>query len=249
MKDLRRQSYDNASNMSRKYKGMHAIIKELNHQAEYIPCVAHFLNLVVKCAAECCQSAVRFFMFVQGLYVFFSALTHRWNLLTDELKPLQCQTIKFLFDTHREARYDVLHALRKGLQVLHALRKGLQAVLQVLKAMCDDNDEKYQTKETARGFVISMEKLETGILLEVWSCIMERFHKTSQAVQESKMTLNKATNFLCGLHDFIQVLRSQFQKFEGRGQVLSGCHHYTEKISRKKRRKVRLDSKGESEDT
>ena len=52
---------------------------------------------------------------------------------------------------------------------LRALRKGYQAVLQVLKAMCDDNDEKYQTKETARGFVSSTKKLETGILLEVWS--------------------------------------------------------------------------------
>ena len=60
LKDLRGQSYDNAANMSGKYKGMQAIIKERNHQAEYIPCVAHSLNLVGKCAAECCQSAFRF---------------------------------------------------------------------------------------------------------------------------------------------------------------------------------------------
>ena len=105
--------------------------------------------------------------------------------------------------------------------------------------MCGDNDEKYQTKETARGFVSSTEKLETGILLEVWSCIMERFHKTSQALQDNKMTLNRATYFLKGLHDFIKLLRSQFQKFKERGQALSGCHHYTDEISRKKRRKVR----------
>ena len=71
---------------------------------------------------------------------------------------------------------------------------------------------------------------------------MERFHQTSQAVQDSKITLNRATNLLRGLHDFIQFLRPQFQKFERRGQILSSCHHYTEEISRKKRRKVRLDS-------
>ena len=88
LKDLGGQSYDNASNLSGKYKGMQAIMKECNHQAEYIPRVAHSLNLVGKCAAECCQSAVRFFMFVQRPYVFFSASTHRWNLLSDELKPL-----------------------------------------------------------------------------------------------------------------------------------------------------------------
>ena len=73
LKDFRPQSYENASSMSGKYKGMQAIIKERNHQAEYIRCVAHFLNLVGKCAAECCQSVIRFFMLVQGLYVFFSA--------------------------------------------------------------------------------------------------------------------------------------------------------------------------------
>ena len=60
LKDLRGQSYENASNMSGKYKSLQAIIKKRNHQAEYIPCVAHFLNLVRKCAAECYQSAVRF---------------------------------------------------------------------------------------------------------------------------------------------------------------------------------------------
>ena len=49
--------------------------------------------------------------------------------------------------------------------------------------MCDDNDKNYQTKETARGFISLTEKLETDILLEVWSCIMERFHKTSHALQ------------------------------------------------------------------
>ena len=35
-KDLRRKPYDNASNMSGKYKSMQAIIKERNHQAKYI---------------------------------------------------------------------------------------------------------------------------------------------------------------------------------------------------------------------
>ena len=148
-----------------------------------------------------------FLMFVQGLHVLFSASTHRWNLLNEALKPLQCSTTKPLSDTRWEARYDALHALRKG----------YQAVLQVSKTMCNDNDEKYQTKETARDFVSSMEKLETGILLEVWSCKMERFHKTSQALQDSKMPLNRETNLLQGLHDFIQLLRPQFKKFEGRG--------------------------------
>ena len=51
LKDLREQSYDNTSNWSGKYKGMQAIMIECNHQAEYIPNLAHSLNLVGKCAA------------------------------------------------------------------------------------------------------------------------------------------------------------------------------------------------------
>ena len=112
LKDLHGQSYDNASNISAKYKDMQAIIKEGNDRAEYIPCAAHFLNLVEKCAAKCCQSAIRCFMFFLGLFVFFSALTNRRNVITDALKPLQFLIIKPL------ARYDALHALRKGYQAV-----------------------------------------------------------------------------------------------------------------------------------
>ena len=51
--------------------GIQAIIKERNHLAECISCVAHSLNLVEKCATECCQSAVRFFVFSGSLCVLF----------------------------------------------------------------------------------------------------------------------------------------------------------------------------------
>ena len=73
LKNIRGQSYDNAYNMSGKYKGMQAVIKECNHQTEHIPCVAHSLNLVGKYATECCQSTVRFFHVCSGiLCVLFS---------------------------------------------------------------------------------------------------------------------------------------------------------------------------------
>ena len=101
-------------------------------------------------------------------------------------------------DTRWEARYDAIPALRKG----------YQAVLKVFKALSEDNDEQSQNKEIAKGFILSMENLETGILLKLWTCIMERFHKTSQALQDSKITLNKAANSLLGLHEFFQTLRS-----------------------------------------
>jgi hypothetical protein len=87
--------------MSGKYKGVQALVKERHPLAEYVPCVAHSLNLVGKCAAESCQQATSFFDFVQSLYVFFSRSTHQWAVLlaaissSDDSVPV----IKQLSDT------------------------------------------------------------------------------------------------------------------------------------------------------
>ena len=75
--DCQGQSYDNASNMSGKFNGMQAIIRQHCEMAHYVPCAAHSLNLVGQSAADCCLAAVAFFNFLQGLYSFFSASTHR----------------------------------------------------------------------------------------------------------------------------------------------------------------------------
>ena len=91
--NCRGQSYDNASNMSGRYNGLQARIKQLNKFAEYVPCFAHSLNLVGKCAAECYEEANVFFAFVRNTYTFFSASTDLWSLLTAALsngdKPSQ----------------------------------------------------------------------------------------------------------------------------------------------------------------
>ena len=72
------QSYDNASNMSGRYTGLQALIHQLNEFAIYVPPAGHSLNLVGVKAAECCLQSVKFFDFVQRLYSFFAASTHRW---------------------------------------------------------------------------------------------------------------------------------------------------------------------------
>ena len=68
--DCRHQSYDNVSNMSGKYSGMRAIIRQQCSFAEYVPCAAHSLNLVGQSAVCCWQLAVGFFSFLQRLYSF-----------------------------------------------------------------------------------------------------------------------------------------------------------------------------------
>lgn len=83
--DCRGQSFDNASNMAGKYSGLQARIKQLNPFADFIPCAAHSLNLVVVKAVECNGRVLDFFTFLQELYNFFSKSNQRWNLLCSKI--------------------------------------------------------------------------------------------------------------------------------------------------------------------
>lgn len=121
--DCRGQSYDTAKNMSGKYKGLQTRIKEINPLAVYVPCETHHLNLTVSHAAESSDIIVRFFLFVQSVYVFFSGSTHRWAILVRQLeKDLLKRNIKDerllvpkrLSDTRWCARADACRAIKAG---------------------------------------------------------------------------------------------------------------------------------------
>ena len=115
MGNCRDQSYDNASNMSGRCNGLHAQIKQLNKFAEYVPCFAYSLNLVGKCAAECCKETNIFFAFVENIYTIFSAFTNRWILLTAALFNIdQTLTIKHMLYTRWTTRADSTKAIFSG---------------------------------------------------------------------------------------------------------------------------------------
>lgn len=86
IEDCRGQSYDNASSMSGKYRGLQALVLAENSLAVWVPCAAHSLNLVAQSAAECFTSAVSFFDFLEELYNFFTASTSRYQKLTECLE-------------------------------------------------------------------------------------------------------------------------------------------------------------------
>ncbi|OXU20511.1 hypothetical protein TSAR_016049, partial [Trichomalopsis sarcophagae] len=64
-----------------------------NSLAFYVPCVGHSLNLVGECSVSECISAINFFGILQRLYAFFSASTHRWDIL---VKQKKIQANKFI---------------------------------------------------------------------------------------------------------------------------------------------------------
>ena len=227
--NCRGQSYDNASNMSGKYNGMQAWIRKENSLAEYIPCCGHSLNLVGQNSVDSCPVAVYFFDFVQKLFVFFSASTHRWNLLLTGFTPLGIPTLKRLSDTRWSAHHDAVDALQKGYKTIQ----------QILVSMSESTTEKADTRLEAKGLVAIMNKLETGLMVQVWSMILERFDKTSKCLQDSKLDLNTATKMLQSLKTFVQALRSQFSEIEQKCKILyqNDAYHQEHKRQIKRNRK------------
>lgn len=238
--NCRGQSYDNASNMSGKYKGVQALIRSKNPLADYIPCVAHSLNLVGKCAAESCSQANSFFDFVQSLYVFFSRSTHRWSILVTAMSTADAHVpvLKQLSETRWSARADATSALLKGFTEIRL----------ALCTMRDAVDEKMEVRKEAEGLARRMDTLELGIMTSLWAAVMERFNKTSMFLQGAQLDLNTAVKLLTSLVDYVQSIRSRFEEFEAYGKKLSGTDQYKEERSRKRQRNTRNDD-GDAPDT
>ncbi|XP_025207089.1 uncharacterized protein LOC112602935 [Melanaphis sacchari] len=132
IQNCRGQSYDNASSMSGKYNSLQALVLAENNLALWVPCAGHSLNLVVQAAAECCLSAVSFFDFLEELYVYFTASTNRYKVLTDCLKRTETKNPILIPKRTKTTRWsckaDATKALLRGYKEIKNIQTGLYAV-------------------------------------------------------------------------------------------------------------------------
>ena len=99
----------------------------MNRLAYYVQFAAYSLNLVGVRSTENCVGAISFFGFVQELYNFFSASTHRWTILLknlekeDECKQSSSLVLKNVSDTRWCARADATKACQMAIRVFRKL--------------------------------------------------------------------------------------------------------------------------------
>ena len=142
--NCRGQAYDNASNMSGKYSGLQARLKERSELAFYIPCAGHSLNLVGQCIVSECINSINYFGVLQSLYSFFVASTHRWDLLKGNHA-----TLKRLSDTRWSCRSDASKSLVENFDGIHA----------ALCHIAEDTEEKSDTRHEALCLLNKITKL------------------------------------------------------------------------------------------
>jgi len=228
--DCRGQSYDNASNMSGKYTGMQARLRDVNPFAFYIPCTTHSLNLVGVSAADCCVVAVSFFGFVQQLYTFFSASTHRWSVLKESLGK-KGLTVKSLSETRWSARADAVKALCAGYNCIKTALLDIKS----------DDGQNGTTRHDADCLAASMDTLENAFMSDFWNVILTRYNDTSIQLQSTTCDLKLAIDLLESLHTFTNDLRTRFDEFEARAVDASGTAEYLSVALRSRKRSKRYD--------
>ena len=223
----RGQSYDNAANMSGKYKGMQSKIREKNRFALYLPCAGHSLNLVGRAAVDCCLDAVNFFGVVQQLYNFFSGSTHRWAVLQSYLEE-DSTVLKRLCDTRWEA-----HS-----KATSAVLEGYDSITSALDHMYEDVSEKGDTRREAGNLRDKMEELEFALMLELWNRILKHFHHTSKALQDPKLSLGTCSKLYASLDNVLVEIRDNFDEIELKAKERLPDVDYKIVTKRRRRKKV-----------
>ncbi|KAG8173321.1 hypothetical protein JTE90_003636 [Oedothorax gibbosus] len=231
LKYCRGQSYDNASNMSGKYSGLQARLKD-NHLIEYVPCSAHSLNLVGTNAAECCSSAVSFFGIVQTLYNFFSGSTHRWELLKEQMKnETRPITLKSTSTTRWSANADAVKALKKN----------FSAIGNVLCAISNNPEENLSTRHDAKSLFGSIKTFEFALMLIIWDAILQRINKSNISLQKVNCEISTIISLYESLVAFIQKVREEFDMYEVEAAKLAFTKEYTSKRKRNTPKSKHLD--------
>ena len=154
---MRGQGYDGAANMSGKYNGVQARIKELVPGAEYTHCKAHNLNLCIMHACE--ESLVRNMIDTAQKIAFvfdYSAkklAMYKENLWQNEDAKRVIdgqQKLKTLCETRWASRSDALFTFKASLVTVHE-------VLRVLKSdhSCSDAGA-FQAAEEKFDFIVTL---------------------------------------------------------------------------------------------
>ncbi|GBP66714.1 Zinc finger MYM-type protein 1 [Eumeta japonica] len=189
--NCRGQSHDNASNMSDLYSGVQSRIKMINPLSEYVPCAAHSLNLVGACAAESVTEAVDLFSTLQELYNFFYYINTSSG---DPSAIYKFKTFKNLSQTRWSARHDACYASEKE----------WPGVINALKFIAQNRDEKPTTRSEATGLQRKLQHLVTAILVIVWNVILDRFNAASKKLQDSHADLSSIVQSYGSLALFLQ---------------------------------------------
>ncbi|XP_030757412.1 uncharacterized protein LOC115883224 [Sitophilus oryzae] len=205
--------------MSGKYKGVQAEIKKRNKLAHYVPCAAHSLNIVGESSVDECVEATSFFGYLQKLYAFFVASTHRWEILIENINKKNEE-----IGTHRAVLVvKSLSATRWSCreQAVKSLVSNYDGIFNALKQLAENPLEKKDTKDEAFSLKKKMIRLENAFMAIFWNQVLERFDATSKYLQKPGLDVITGHTMLVSLLQFVCDFRGQFESLEEKAKAMS----------------------------
>lgn len=126
------------------------------------------------------MGAISFFGFVQALYNFFSASTHRWAIMFkhlekgDERKQDPSLVLKGVSDTRWCARADATKDLANG---YNNFQKALQSI-------AGDETQPSQAIQEAKCLLNDLAKKGNAVMAVFWAAILDRINGVSKSLQK-----------------------------------------------------------------
>nr|CAH7732522.1 unnamed protein product [Callosobruchus chinensis] len=188
----RGQSYDNGSNMAGIYKGVQARIAERNELAEFVPCLAHSLNLVGVHSASSCQEAINLFGLIQKVYSFFVGSTTRWDIM----KKYPKTNLKGSSHTRWSAKHVAVNAL---LNNLPDVAEALEEVKQTSHAP--------EAKYEAGHLLTAIKNFNFILNLTIWANILREINRVNNENQKKDIILARSVALMDGLLKTLQKMR------------------------------------------
>ena len=163
-------------------------------------------------------------------YVFFTASTHRYEVLSNALKSADRSVCvpKWINTIRWSCRADASKAFVQG----------YPEIKNALAEFADNPNEVPKVRSESNGLYERMCLRETGIYSVFWNDILERerVNATSRKLQDSKLDLNAAVAMVVSLKRFVEAKRETFTEYERHVATLSGTSDYVQTRQRPCRR-------------
>lgn len=217
----RSQGYDNAANMAGIHGGVQAIIKAKNKKAIFSGCIDHSLNLCGQHSFTENSSCATFFGTIEAVYSFFSASTHRWDVLIAHTG----MSLKRLSATRWSAHYTAVKAVKEKFEEL----------VLTIEALCDP-EENLDTRGSAQCLLVAVCDFTFMCYLHFWCTVLEEVNAAQLYLQTKGLSLDKVSTKLETLRLFLQEERCRLVE-NAIGQALIKSHDLGIPVERRVRLK------------
>ena len=222
--DCSGQAYDNAVNMSGKYNGVQAILKEKNGNCIFSSCANHSLNFVGTDCAKACSEAKTFFGTIQKIYNVFSSSPQRWEVLKKHLP----NSVHKMSTTRWSARIDCVRPFARHLDSIKKLTAEVKSDLKGVK--------KY------------LNTFECVLMSAIWIKVLTMIHEVNLIIESRNATLDVEMVNIHQLRADIQKLRDKWNNILEEARYVSINIGVPDMLDTRKGPRTRYPNQKEAED-